>query len=191
MEKDTPLSKISMNIKPRTVIIFAIPIVLLLSLFAFASFDGFTASRDIEVVNIEGKTVSTADYRGKIQFIEFFETWCPTCKDIAKNVASYHSKYNFTDVIFWTVSTDSVHDQPEVIQNYINDNGLAEFVDERTWIFARDLKDYHKLFNVDGIPYSFLMDQDGNLVNIGKNGETGRLGAISLAEIEGLINDLR
>ncbi|MHA1984020.1 MAG: TlpA family protein disulfide reductase [Candidatus Hodarchaeales archaeon] len=191
MEKDNSLNKLLKNIKPSTIAIFIIPIVLLASLLIFSGFDGLVASRDIEVTGIDGEKLSTADYRGKIQFIEFFATWCSSCKEITKAVVSYHDKYDFSDVIFWSISADPHQDQPNILQNYINDHNASEFVNEGTWKFARDLDEQRNSLNVTGVPHTFLMDQNGNFVNIGKNGETGRVTAISVEEIEVMIDNLR
>jgi cytochrome oxidase Cu insertion factor (SCO1/SenC/PrrC family) len=191
MEDDNPFSKIKSNIKPKTVIAFGLPVLLLLSLLVFANFNGFVASRDIEVTSLDGEKLSTADYKGKIQFIEFFATWCSTCKEITNSVVNYHQMYDFSDVIFWSISTDPVNDQPSIIQNYIDEHGASEFVSEGTWNFARDLKDQHTSLNVTGVPTTFLMDQNGIFVNIGENGETSRMTSITVEEIEAWINDLR
>jgi cytochrome oxidase Cu insertion factor (SCO1/SenC/PrrC family) len=191
MEDDNPLSKIKSNIKPKTVIAFGIPVVLLLSLLVFASFNGFVVSKDIEVTDLNGEKLSTAYYKGKIEFIEFFATWCSTCKEITNSVVNYHQKYDFSDVVFWSISTDPVNDQPSIIQNYIDEHGASKFVDEGTWKFARDLKEQHTTLNVTGVPTTFLMDQNGTFVNIGENGETARMTSITVEEIEAWIDNLR
>jgi cytochrome oxidase Cu insertion factor (SCO1/SenC/PrrC family) len=194
MEKDKSVSTLFKNIKPTTIAIFVIPVILLGSLLVFASFDGFIASSDIEATNIDGELASTADYRGKIQFIEFFTTTCTTCKKITAAVASYHASYDFSDVLFWSISIDTINDQPHIIQNYINDHGLSDYVNEGTWIFARDSKDYQSYFNIPGVPTSFLMAQNGSFINIGNNSqseETWRVGEITYEEIEVMIESLR
>jgi peroxiredoxin len=35
---------------------------------------------DFTVTDINGKTVSLSDYRGKVLFLNFWATWCPPCR---------------------------------------------------------------------------------------------------------------
>ncbi|OLS20607.1 MAG: Thiol-disulfide oxidoreductase ResA [Candidatus Heimdallarchaeota archaeon LC_3] len=182
-ENDSSLKR-SFNINRKTIAMFVIPLILLGSLFVFAGFEGFSGTTDIEVADLDGNTISTADYSGKIQFIEFFATWCTSCKQITQAIASYHQKYQFSDVIFWSISIDTPHDQPNIIQNYINDNNLSSYIDQGTWNFGRDLKDYHEILDVTGVPHTFLMAPNGSFV---KN----YIGVLNIDDIEDWINSLR
>ncbi|HOW84488.1 MAG TPA: TlpA disulfide reductase family protein [Candidatus Aminicenantes bacterium] len=49
-----------------------------------------SAAPDFKIQDLQGRTLSLADYKGKVLFINFWATWCPPCrKEIPDFIAAY------------------------------------------------------------------------------------------------------
>jgi peroxiredoxin len=42
--------------------------------------DSYPKAPDFQVTDLNGKSISLADYKGKVLFLNFWATWCPPCR---------------------------------------------------------------------------------------------------------------
>ncbi|HOI45017.1 MAG TPA: TlpA disulfide reductase family protein, partial [Candidatus Aminicenantes bacterium] len=47
-----------------------------------------------QLKDLQGKTLSLADYKGKVLFLNFWATWCPPCRAEIPDFIEAYSQYN-------------------------------------------------------------------------------------------------
>jgi thiol-disulfide isomerase/thioredoxin len=67
-----------------------------------------------------GKTMSTADLKGKVVFINFWATWCPPCQAEMPSINALYKKFEKDDrFVFIFINED---DDKEKAKNYLEKN---------------------------------------------------------------------
>ena len=51
------------------------------------------AAPELSLQNINGKTESLAEYRGKVVLVNNWATWCPPCKAEMPTLVAYHNEH--------------------------------------------------------------------------------------------------
>ena len=117
----------------------------------------------------EGKELALSDFKGKYVFIDFWASWCAPCRrefPHLKDVLAYSEKSDNLVVLSY-----SIDNKENDWLACINKNGLTH----KNWIHISTLKGWNseaiKLFNVKGVPYTALIDPDGNVVEFKLRGE--------------------
>jgi len=127
------------------------------------------------VVDLDGKLVSLADYRGKLVLLDFWATWCGPCIAEMPNVKAVYEKYHNKgfEIIGISLDTDEA-----ALRKFIRENQLPwrQVFDGEGWKTPLVEK-----YGVRGIPAQFLIDGEGRVISVQARGE--RLGALIEAEI--------
>lgn len=116
------------------------------------------AAANITGATPEGKTLSLTDLRGKYVLIDFWASWCGPCRRENPNVVRLYNKYKDKGFDILGVSLDTNKDKwVDAIKK-----------DKLTWHHVSDLKGWSsqlsKPYGVRGIPYTVLVDKEGNIV---------------------------
>lgn len=115
---------------------------------------------NVNLKTLEGQTVSVPSLgkSGKITVISFWATWCTPCKKeldaVAEVYDEWKEKYNM-DLI--AVTIDDARSLPKV----------KPMVAEKGWEFtvlSDANKDLMNALNFQNVPFTFLLDQNGNIV---------------------------
>ncbi|WP_312398641.1 TlpA disulfide reductase family protein [Chryseobacterium sp.] len=62
---------------------------------------------DFNMKDIDGKSISTQDFRGKVVFINFWASWCPPCRAEFPSIQKMYEKYKDNqNVEFLTINLD-------------------------------------------------------------------------------------
>jgi len=113
--------------------------------------------------DLNGKTVSLADYKGKTLVIDFWATWCVPCRESFPAVKMVMDKYkNDPDVKFLFIDTrEKVEDFVPLIKKFLADNQYPFYVvlDEKGTDGKMD-KTYLK-YVMPGIPTKYIIDKNG------------------------------
>lgn len=120
---------------------------------------------EIIVNDPDGKQIKLSDLRGKVVLIDFWASWCKPCRMENPNVVKIYKKYKDKGFEIFGVSLDK--GKEEWIQA-IKDDKL-------TWKHGSELafwnSSFVKTYNIDGIPKTFLLDKNGNIIAKDLRGE--------------------
>jgi len=117
------------------------------------------------IKSIDGKTVSLADFKGKYVLLDFWASWCMPCRQENPNVVKAYNQYKDNNFTIFSVSLDK---DPVAWKQ-------AVAADKLTWTHAGELADFEgptvRLYQVEAIPSSFLIDPTGKIVAKNLRGE--------------------
>lgn len=122
---------------------------------------------DFEEVMLDGQTkMKLSDLRGKVVLLDFWASWCGPCRKENPNVVALYEKYKDKGFTVMSVSLDK-------------DKGKWEEAikrDNLSWPnHVSDLKGWSceaaKKYQVKGIPFTVLIDQEGKIIDTKLRGE--------------------
>jgi len=121
---------------------------------------------DFEELMVDRKTkMKLSDLRGKVVLLDFWASWCGPCRRENPHVVATYQKYKDKGFTVMSVSLDNN------LENWKN----AIEKDRLEWPnHVSDLKQWSsavgKIYQVTGIPFTVLIDQDGNIVSTNLRG---------------------
>ncbi|MBZ0200392.1 MAG: redoxin domain-containing protein [Ignavibacteriaceae bacterium] len=128
---------------------------------------------EFTLTDTEGKTVSLADYKGKIVILDFWATWCGPCKSSFPGMQKAINKYADDDnVKFLFVNTwERVDNKLKNAQDFITENKYTfrVLMDETNEVITK--------YKVSGIPTKFIIGKDGNIkfIAVGFSGNADQM----------------
>lgn len=112
------------------------------------------------LVDSAGKSISLADLKGKVIFMDYWATWCGPCLVAMPKVKALEEQFkDRADLVFLKVN---VNDDRARWMAYLRKNtpgGLQLFADEQR---SAELR---KAYNFNGIPHFVLVGKDGGIVD--------------------------
>lgn len=117
--------------------------------------DAQRQAANFTLVDLQGKTWTLKDLRGKVVLVNFWATWCPPCQKEMPDLEALYNQFKDQGFVVLALSQD---DETEKV---------APFIAERKITFPVLLDPGQKvgaLFQVNGIPKSFVYNRDGKLV---------------------------
>lgn len=120
---------------------------------------------DFTINNIKGEAVSLKDFKGKYVLLDFWASWCAPCRNENPNVVKAYQ--NFKGRNFTVVGISLDKDKSAWTQ--------AISQDKLTWTHLGEFQDFEgptvRLYQVEAIPSSFLIDPDGKIIARDLTGE--------------------
>lgn len=107
------------------------------------------------VTDLQGKSWTLKDLKGKVVLVNFWATWCPPCQKEMPDLQALYNQYKDQGFVILAFSEDD------------ETNKVAPFIAERKITYPILLDPGQKMgnqFQVNGIPKSFLYDREGKLV---------------------------
>lgn len=109
-----------------------------------------------EVTAIDGQHISLDALQGKVVLVDFWATWCPSCREALPHIKEIAKKFEGQPLVVLSISTDK------------DERAWKAFVakNEMTWLQCRDAESQQsvaKAFGVQAIPQTFTIDADGVL----------------------------
>jgi cytochrome c biogenesis protein CcmG/thiol:disulfide interchange protein DsbE len=113
------------------------------------------AAPDFTLTTLDGGEIRLSDQRGKVVVVNFWASWCIPCRDEAPVLQSIWEQYRDRGVIVMGVAyTDT-------------ETGARDFIAEygQTYPNGMDLGTrISDLYHIQGVPETFVVDQQGNVV---------------------------
>jgi len=132
---------------------------------SYSKMTGGSVAPDFTLTTNEGKPFALSSLKGKIVLIDFWASWCGPCRKENPNVINVYKKYHPKGFEILAVSLD---DKQEKWLEAIAKDGLP-------WYHVSDLKgwesDVAKLYGVDAIPFTVLLDKEGKIIAKGLRGK--------------------
>jgi peroxiredoxin len=108
--------------------------------------------------DMSGNTVTLSAYKDRVILLEFWATWCPPCKASIPELIELQKRYTKKGFTVIAVSMDTVQDV---------DMDLTEFARlyHINYPVLRGNGTIARLYNISGLPVSFLIDKRGKIVH--------------------------
>jgi peroxiredoxin len=107
------------------------------------------------LTDLNGKSWTLKDLKGKVVMVNFWATWCPPCQKEMPDLEALYNQYKDDGFVILALSQD---DETEKVAPFIAERKITYP------IFLDPGQKIGKLFEVDGIPKSFVYDRNGKLV---------------------------
>ena len=149
--------------------IFAFVAALLVGVAAFAQEDpdmvygkdllaAGTVAPDFTLKDIDGRSVSLSDFRGKQVVLHFWASWCPDCREETPQLKAAQAAADPSKVVFVSVSFDR---KVEAFEAYVRENALGGVP-----LFDASGKKESVVgtsYHVKWIPATYLIGPDGRI----------------------------
>ena len=106
---------------------------------------------DFQVIDLKGQELSLKQYRGQVVLLDFWATWCIPCRAEMPHLKKVYDTYKDQKFEIIGISLDQ---SKSALDSYIEKQNI-------TWQQFLDKSGVAKMYNVTGIPATFLIDGDG------------------------------
>lgn len=134
----------------------AIAMFILITMLPLSSFSGQgqigTAAPDFSLADLNGKAVTLKQFKGKVVFLTFWESWCTPCRDELPELDALYARYGKDGLEVIGISTETsrsgmvkfLQKVPVTFKVLIDENGAAG-----------------DAYRVSGLPTGFIIGRDG------------------------------
>jgi thiol-disulfide isomerase/thioredoxin len=110
---------------------------------------------EIQLKDVNGNDIRLSDFRGKIVFLNFWTTWCPTCRIEMPSMQKLHQKFQGQDFAMVTINLQESASQ------------VMEFFKKYNLTFIALLDSTGEVgvrFRINAIPTTFILDKKGQII---------------------------
>ena len=109
---------------------------------------------DFTLTDLQGKKWSLKELKGKVVLVNFWATWCPPCRKEMPDLNTLYQRFKDQGFVILAISDEEAQK-------------VKPFIAERKISYPVMLdpgRKVNELFQVEGIPKSFVYDREGKLV---------------------------
>lgn len=107
---------------------------------------------DFTLQDLDGKTVSLSDFRGKVVVLDFWATWCPPCRASIPGLERLHRTYSQKGLVLLAVSLDE--GGWEDVKSFRTEYGIS-------YTILKGTEDVASKYLVRSIPMLVVIDREG------------------------------
>ena len=111
--------------------------------------------------DLNGKSVSLSDYRGKYLLLEFWASWCGPCRAESPNLKAAYDKYKNAGFTILSISVDKEADKDKWLKAIEQDGTGA-------WIHVAQFQSAESkmstLYAIPHLPFNVLIDPSGKII---------------------------
>lgn len=140
------------------IFVFCLVSVLAFNLYAFdvmADRNENGQAADFTLQNLDGKSVSLSDFKGRAVILFFWTTWCPHCRDKVPMLNREHKNIKSVGIELLAININ----EPK--------NRIKEFADKNSIAYPVLLDSDGRVssqYNVIGVPTFILINKEGKVV---------------------------
>ena len=112
---------------------------------------------DFSFPDLEGKTISLSDYKGKLVLLNIWATWCRPCVDEMPSIEKLYNKFKQEDFKILAVSIDTQGKKAVDPFMKFHELTFTALLDPRGTI--------QRAYRATGIPESFIIDKNGIIID--------------------------
>ena len=116
--------------------------------------DQLRQKADFTLTDLHGKTWTLSQLRGKVVLVNFWATWCPPCRKEMPDLEALYNRFKGQGLVILAISDEEL-------------GKVAPFIAERKITYPVMLdpeRKVNEMFQVEGIPKSFVYNRAGKLV---------------------------
>ncbi len=116
--------------------------------------DSIRQKANFTLTDLQGKTWTLSALHGKVVLVNFWATWCPPCRKEMPDLEALYKRFQDEGFIILAISDEEL-------------DKVQPFIAERQITYPVMLdpgRKVNELFQVEGIPKSFVYDREGKLV---------------------------
>ncbi len=117
--------------------------------------EGFMAP-DFTFPDMNGKSVSLSQFRGKVVFLNIWATWCGPCRIEMPDMEKLYRKFKKEDLVILAVSID--HQGEPVVKPFVKELELTFPI-----LLSPDGR-IQRIYMVRALPSSFIIDKSGRII---------------------------
>ena len=106
--------------------------------------------------NLEGESISLAEFRGQVVILDFWASWCSPCRSSLPHLEDLGARYGEQGLVVLGVSLD---ESGQDAATFLAENGYANII--TVWESYEASQEVKHLYGVEGIPHTFLLDRQG------------------------------
>ncbi|RPI86283.1 MAG: TlpA family protein disulfide reductase [Chloroflexi bacterium] len=129
---------------------------------------------EINLVDLEGNSVSLEDYLGKTVMVNNWATWCPPCKAEMPDLDRYYQTHKDEDFILIGIEAG---DTEANVSSFVQSYGINFPI----WLDAK--QEAVQAFRNNGLPNSYIIDTSGTIRIVWN-------GAVTLKQLEKYVTPL-
>ena len=107
---------------------------------------------DFRLENLDGKSISLGDFRGKPVLINFWATWCPPCRDEMPYLQQVYEEWSDKGLVVLAIN---IGESPSEAKRFLQTHNLS------LPVLLDTEENAARKYNITGIPTTFFIDSDG------------------------------
>ncbi len=116
--------------------------------------DQLREKADFTLTDLHGRTWTLSQLRGKVVLVNFWATWCPPCRKEMPDLETLYNRFKGQGLVILAISDEDL----EKVQPFITERKITYPV------MLDPGRKVNEMFQVEGIPKSFVYNREGKLV---------------------------